>query len=94
MSQNDWRNEREHVYGFVGDHMFVVTLRRGPKVAQLSVGCVDCGADIWTGVVNYSVSGDDIIKQSLHDVETHLAECEAPVSVKEQLLDITYLSYK
>jgi hypothetical protein len=92
MSQNDWRSEREHVYGFVGDHMLVVSLRRGPKVAQLSVGCVDCGADIWTGVVNYDVSGDDVIRMSLEEVNRHLDECEAPVPLVELVLEQLYKS--
>lgn len=79
MSDDAWRHEKEHVYGFVGDRMLVVSLRRGPKVAQLSVGCVDCGADIWTGVVNYNVSGEEVIRMSLESVEAHLADCPAPV---------------
>ena len=79
MQGEPFNDLRERVVGFVGDHMLVVTLRRGPKVAKLDVSCVDCGADIWSGVVNYDVSPDMVLRSSLEHVERHLAECEAPV---------------
>jgi hypothetical protein len=86
MSQNDWRLESESVFGFVGDHMLVVQLRRGPKVAKLTVGCADCGADIWTAMVNYDISGNEIMNQSITAVEEHLRICEAPVPLPDIVL--------